>query len=192
MTWQMIHLNDIPPSPWRNGGGVTRELIAWPGADNWRWRMSVAEVAQSGPFSKFEGVQRWFAVLTGAGVRLTMGAQGGEQAHTQELTQTSAPFCFDGEQPVDCTLTDGATQDFNLMLRAGQAKARMARVNGEFSSLLQTPKIIAVYAITTVASLHFENQVLTLQPGTLVWRPCPAGSKFLVKADNALWMEIDA
>lgn len=186
----MIHLNDIPPSPWRNGGGVTRELIAWPGADNWRWRMSVAEVAQSGPFSKFDGVQRWFAVLTGAGVRLTLGAQGSEQAHT--LTQTSAPLCFDGEQPVACTLTDGATQDFNLMLRTGQGKAHMGRVKGDYSCLLKTPKIMAVYAITTVATVHFDNQVLTLQPGTLVWRQGPLGSEFLVKSDNALWMEIDA
>lgn len=72
MSWQIVHLDDVAPRPWRNGGGVTRELVAWPHAQHWIWRMSVAEVAHSGPFSRFEGVQRWFAVLAGAGVRLQM------------------------------------------------------------------------------------------------------------------------
>ena len=69
--WKVINLADVVPTPWKNGGGTTRELIAWPDAEHWVWRMSVAEVAQSGPFSRFEGVQRWFAVLGGAGVALT-------------------------------------------------------------------------------------------------------------------------
>ena len=73
MTWQLIRLSDAVASPWRNGGGVTRELAAWPaGSADWTWRISVAEVATSGPFSRFDGVQRWFAVLGGNGVSLQM------------------------------------------------------------------------------------------------------------------------
>ncbi|MDO8252256.1 MAG: HutD family protein, partial [Rhodoferax sp.] len=75
MNWRLVQLADAVPRPWRNGGGVTRELLAWPQADDWIWRMSVAEVAHSGPFSRFEGVQRWFAVLGGAGVRLSVGGE---------------------------------------------------------------------------------------------------------------------
>lgn len=70
MTWQLISLADVPPSPWKNGGGVTRELAVWPGAADWRWRLSVAEVASDGPFSNFEGVQRWLAVLSGTRLRV--------------------------------------------------------------------------------------------------------------------------
>ena len=29
-------LADVAPQPWRNGGGVTRELLAWPAAGDWR------------------------------------------------------------------------------------------------------------------------------------------------------------
>ncbi|MDW3472061.1 HutD family protein [Escherichia coli] len=36
---------DKPLQPWRNGGGVTRQLLAWPDDENWLlrtvWRMSV-------------------------------------------------------------------------------------------------------------------------------------------------------
>ena len=66
MNWQLIRLDEVPASPWRNGGGVTRELLAWPEAADWCCRLSVAEVTQDGPFSRFDGVQRWFAVLGGA------------------------------------------------------------------------------------------------------------------------------
>ena len=59
-----------PPQPWRNGGGVTRELLAWPDGGDWRVRVSVADIDADGPFSAFPGVERWFAVLEGAGVAL--------------------------------------------------------------------------------------------------------------------------
>jgi environmental stress-induced protein Ves len=36
-------------------------------------RISVAEITRDGPFSAFAGVQRWFAVLEGAGVMLRAG-----------------------------------------------------------------------------------------------------------------------
>ena len=61
--------------PWRNGGGVTRELLAWPDPHDWLLRVSVADIHASGPFSKFPGVDRWFAVLAGGAVSIeTAGA----------------------------------------------------------------------------------------------------------------------
>ena len=40
--WQVVSLDDVEPKPWRNGGGITRELLAWPHASEWRIRISVA------------------------------------------------------------------------------------------------------------------------------------------------------
>ena len=57
MSWRTIHLSDRPATPWRNGGGLTRELVASPEQSDWRWRMSVAEVTASGPFSRFDGMK---------------------------------------------------------------------------------------------------------------------------------------
>lgn len=189
MTWQTISLADVPPSPWKNGGGVTRELVAWPNPQDWVWRMSVAEVASDGPFSRFEGVQRWFAVLGGAGVRLDMGLAAQAQTHT--LTPGSAPLCFAGEEPVQCRLINGATQDFNLMLRRSHASGRMVRIDGEFSEAPQTTKFVAVYAMDNGASLYFDDEVLNLPPDTLAWRRCPAGTRLHVRTEQALWMEIE-
>jgi len=191
MSWQIVRLEDAAPSPWRNGGGVTRELLVWPphaSAQDWVWRMSVAEVEASGPFSRFDGVQRWFAVLGGAGVWLTLDTPVGAQTHA--LTRSSAPLCFDGATPTQCDLLNGPTQDFNLMLRSGQATGRMQRVAGAFTVTTVAPKIIAVYALSTGASVLFEHEVLTIPPHSLAWRAIPAGGQLRIEAAEALCMEI--
>lgn len=187
MSWQQIELLSVAPSAWRNGGGLTRELLTWPNALDWRWRLSVAEVAQSGPFSRFEGVRRWFAVLHGAGVRLNVGGQ------SHVLTPASAPLCFDGALPADCALLDGATQDFNLMLRAGTAGARMRRLAGEMSCVLNAAQTIAVYAIDGKVELRVDAEPLGMRIAaqTLAWRSLPAGTTVRVGGARALWMEMD-
>ena len=60
----MLHrfaLADLSASPWKNGGGSTREIVCRPpgaGMDGFDWRVSVATIARSGPFSVFTGVDR--------------------------------------------------------------------------------------------------------------------------------------
>jgi len=66
----LIRGADLVASPWKNGGGVTREVAAFPeGAalDAFVWRVSVADVAQAGPFSRFAGIDRTLAVDVMAG-----------------------------------------------------------------------------------------------------------------------------
>ena len=72
MTLHTIQTDAARTYPWRNGGGVTRELLTWPplSGDDWAVRVSVATIDKDGPFSAFPGIQRWFAVLDGAGVQL--------------------------------------------------------------------------------------------------------------------------
>ena len=205
MTWRVVKLSDVVPTPWKNGGGTTRELIAWPDSENWVWRMSVAEVAQSGPFSRFDGVQRWFAVLDGAGVVLTHNGK------RQALTVNSAPLCFDGGLPTACELLDGATQDFNLMVRiaadgvassaAGRACAgvRMERVREstpvnisvETDVLSSTIKTIAIYSISTWANVLFNGVETSISPRSLVWRKVSTHDAIRIAAEDALLIEID-
>ncbi len=113
---------DVTPQPWRNGGGRTRELVASPPGADWMLRVSLADIDVDGPFSAFPGVQRWFAVVAGAGVVLTLpGATG-----TRRLTTADEPFAFDGAAAPGCRLIDGPTRDLNLMLRGG-LRGEMAR-----------------------------------------------------------------
>ncbi len=187
MSWRLVHLADVAPARWRNGAGLTRELAAWPAVGDWRWRMSVAEVGQSGPFSRFEGVARWFAVLQGSGVQLDVAGQ------RQRLTASEPPFLFNGAATTNCQLLDGATQDFNLMLRTGHgAGAQMVRVTGSVLLTVAAPKTIAVYAIDAGASVLFNDEPLYLPPATLIWRTVQQDATLRLSAANALWMEIAA
>lgn len=190
MSWQVVRLQDVAATPWRNGGGVTRELAAWPPSGDWSWRMSVAEVDRSGPFSVFEGVERWFAVLEGAGVELDVS---GSQ---HRLTALDAPFFFDGAENTVCTLIDGRTQDFNLMVKQGAAPAsaspasRMRRAIPGFSTSLPATETIAVYALSTGASGTFNGELFTLPPASLAWRHIPETASLTIDAGSALVMEI--
>ena len=83
------------------------------------WRVSVADVAQDGPFSRFPGVDRTLVLLAGNGVRLE-GA-----GDPLDLRTPYEPITFSGEAEVDCVLTDGPVRDFNLMVRRDAAKGEI-------------------------------------------------------------------
>lgn len=183
MTWNIVQLADIPATPWRNGDGVTRELALWPAAGDWAWRMSVADVDQSGPFSKFDGVERWFAVLEGAGVQLDVAGV------PHRVTSADAPLFFDGGAATACELVAGKTRDFNLMVRKGPKPSRMLRVDGRFSETLHAGSTVAVYAHSSAATVLFDEEALQLAPASLAWRVVTASAAVRV-AGQALWMEI--
>ena len=48
----VVQTSSAAPVPWKNGGGVTRELLRLPadGGDDWTLRISVADIAADGPF----------------------------------------------------------------------------------------------------------------------------------------------
>jgi environmental stress-induced protein Ves len=119
----ILDADSVPPQHWKNGGGLTRELLRWPAAapdSDWRLRLSVAEIARDGPFSPFPGVRRWFVVLAGAGVVLSL--PGGERV----LRPGDSPLCFDGAAAPGCRLLAGPTSDLNLMLKGLEGELRAA------------------------------------------------------------------
>ena len=182
--WQVVQLRDVRSTPWRNGGGTTRELLALPSADAWQWRVSVAEVAQDGPFSSFVGVDRWFAVLDGDGACLTV------DGHMHMLSKSDAPLRFDGAAQTHCELLGGATRDFNLMI-TGAISAQMIRVLRRFETTVKTPKVIAAYAHKSRATVQIGTEIYTLPPHSFGWASVIENTAVKVRAGNALFMEID-
>lgn len=72
---RILRASEYKTMPWKNGGGVTVEIaIHPPGAsvDAFDWRVSMATVAQDGPFSSFPGVDRTLAIIEGNGLALAI------------------------------------------------------------------------------------------------------------------------
>ncbi|SMH31582.1 HutD/Ves family protein [Azospirillum agricola] len=113
--------------PWRNGLGLTTEIAVEPleGGDRFLWRVSVADVAASGPFSAFPGYDRLIAVVEGEGMRLTV--DGGTPVERRRMEPA---FAFPGEAAVGCALLGGPIRDFNLMLDRAAAGGSVTMLAG--------------------------------------------------------------
>ncbi len=109
--------------PWKNGMGVTKQITVQPsesGAADFLWRVSVADVNSAAPFSSFPGIDRHIVLLDGAGFTMTLDAERTHALHTPFV-----PFAFAGESAVAVSLIDGATRDFNLMVRRAEASGEV-------------------------------------------------------------------
>jgi environmental stress-induced protein Ves len=98
--------------PWRNGGGITHEAIRVPPTgDAFLWRVSVAQIDSSGPFSDFAGYDRKMVLLQGRGIALEFGS--GERRALRGIGDWVE---FDGAMSTRCELLDGPCVDLNLMV----------------------------------------------------------------------------
>ncbi len=117
---EIIRFAEIRPEPWRNGGGVTRELASHPKAasaqdDAWDWRLSIADVSKAGDFSVFSGMERVLTVIDGELLLLTVDGK-------EQPLEKYRPFRFSGEAPSSATLPTGDIRDLNIIARAGAFK----------------------------------------------------------------------
>jgi environmental stress-induced protein Ves len=111
--------------PWKNGGGTTTEIAVSPdgvGLDDFDWRISMARVETSGPFSSFAGIDRTLSVLEGDGVVLDIAGRPPER-----LTADSAPFAFPGDVRTSAALIGGPITDLNVMTRRGRMAHKVER-----------------------------------------------------------------
>jgi environmental stress-induced protein Ves len=114
------------PMPWRNGGGVTTEIVVGReglASDDPRfvYRVSIADVASDGPFSRFDGYDRHIMLLEGQGMTLDAGPHG-----TIDLRECLRPRSFSGDWDVRGTLVGGPVRDYNVIVDRARASATLA------------------------------------------------------------------
>lgn len=166
---RLIAFDSLTPAPWKNGGGITRQIASFPpGSDigSFDWRLSTAEVAQDGPFSRFEGIDRRLYILDGAGLDLRF-ADG-----TQRLRR-GAHVDFRGEAEVFGALVDGPVSDVNIMVRRARVRMRAEtlRIDGA-QAIAHGWGTAALFvlagevAVTAGVARRFDT-VLSTEAGTL-------------------------
>ncbi|HKD54856.1 MAG TPA: HutD family protein [Steroidobacteraceae bacterium] len=149
---RILRARDRTPVPWKNGGGLTREVAVHPegsGFDDFDWRLSIAEVHAGGPFSSFPGIERQLAVLSG---RLVLSLGGGEPL---TLSPQSPPLRFAGEMPVLAQAPHEAVTDLNLMTRrarcTGLLSCHAARTADSLIASAGATVLIALGPLTLAA-----------------------------------------
>jgi len=126
--------SDYVALPWKNGGGITREILKVPPqGTTFDWRLSLANIDQSGPFSAFDGYHRTLLLVRGAGVELDFGPHG--QTTLRAPGQLAE---FDGSWPTQCTLLDGSSMDLNLMVSQARAQAQTSVLRVSAPELIRT------------------------------------------------------
>jgi environmental stress-induced protein Ves len=127
---KLIPFASLSAAPWKNGGGTTTEIaIGPPGASlhNFDWRISLASIAHSGPFSNFPGIDRTLALVDGPGFILDI-----DGCRHLLLDIDDSTVSFAGEAAASATLDGAGALDFNVMTRRAvcQHKFGRRRVNG--------------------------------------------------------------
>lgn len=148
--------------PWRNGGGVTREIARSPssGADSdFDWRVSIAEVATGGPFSRFPGIDRVLIRIGEAPLALVIA---GRERSLERFEQC----IFDGEAETSANLPGGPTSDLNVMTRRGRvsAEVRVLQLGGEFHTIDADQAQMMVVALDGSAAVHVGGAEIALEP----------------------------
>jgi hypothetical protein len=138
----LLRAGDFRDMPWKNGGGRTLQLAIEPAQANladFDWRVSMATIAQSGPFSAFPGCDRSILVVDGGFVIETAGTR-------LTLDQPLVPHSFNGDAPAECTLLGGPARDFNVIARRSRARAtlRGLRLDGTITHTVASPTTLVV------------------------------------------------
>ena len=137
---KIIRRRSFTATPWKNGGGITHEAIRVPPTgEAFLWRVSVAQIDASGPFSDFAGYDRKMVLLRGRGIALEFGS--GEHCALRSVGDWAE---FDGAMTTRCELLDGPCVDLNLMV------SKSLRTAARIERLSEPTPVAAIHGETTL------------------------------------------
>jgi len=123
--------------PWRNGAGTTTVVAEGPPAEGGpatepAWRISIATIDRSAPFSEFAGVDRLLMPLSPAGLDLVIDGR-------RVRGEAFDVLPFAGESAVEAVDVRGTGLDLNLMTRRGSAAGTLVARHLDGELTLRSP-----------------------------------------------------
>jgi environmental stress-induced protein Ves len=134
---------DLVDIPWKNGGGITRNIAKGTLSDKTVWTISRADVAQNGLFSDFIGMLRVLTVVSGGPMILETPAG----PLNAELWK---PVHFDGGWKIRSRLINGPLTDLNVMFDPQICDGAALIHKGPAKQQITCPKhgIVAVHILS--------------------------------------------
>ena len=161
--------------PWRNGACITREIARAPAqGENFAWRLSLASLQVSGPFSSYAGYERCVALVEGRGFRLHVAG-----ADAQTLAVRGEHALFAGAAAARCELLDGPCTDLSLMVRGPGTIDSVTRldISAEQAVAVPSGKFVALF------ELHGASTCRSLEASTAA---AADGDPFKLQAHDTL------
>lgn len=188
---KILRSADYKTMPWKNGGGVTVEIAVYPqdaSVSAFNWRISMATVAEDGPFSIFPGIDRTLSIVEGNGMTLEIAGN-----DPVPLTIASDPLPFPADVPVDAHLTNGSIVDLNIMTRRASFRHTVQRLTGAHRIDL-SGNTTALLALGTLkistpqgsASLHRFDSLFVESGGSLTADPAKDDEVFFLITFDAV------
>jgi hypothetical protein len=179
----VIKYDELIETPWKNGGGVTREITTAQLEGAFLWRLSMADISKDGGFSDFSGLMRVLTVIKGSSVTLTHDT-GTFKADLWE------PVRFDGALKIHATLSDGPLSDLNLMFDPKRCIGNVETLRGPHQQVLE-PTAQRHHAIHILAGSADFNSDVQLQAGDTLLLTSVSGQLNLGKDAASLLITID-
>jgi|SRR5450631_678965 environmental stress-induced protein Ves len=160
----IVRRSSFKRSPWKNGGGITHEAMRVPATgDPFLWRVSVAQIDSSGPFSDFAGYDRKMVLLQGPGIELIHG-----NGQHRVLRNVGDCVEFAGAIPTHCELLGGPCVDLNLIV--AESLRSTARVERLVDGLIATAdgETTLIFGMESPLSLESDaGETVRLEPWDL-------------------------
>lgn len=166
--------------PWKNGGGVTRELAVYPAdaglqGNAFLWRISLADVERDGPFSSFPGYDRTIMLVSGHGMELNCAGQA-----PARLAVPYQPWQFSGDVTTGCRLLNGPVRDFNVLSARGRIAHHCDVIRGSASEAVWQPD-------TTTLFCHcLQGKLIVKLPDHAEWQLDAEQSLYFQRAPEFL------
>jgi environmental stress-induced protein Ves len=159
---RLIRSADLVRVPWKDGGGTTAEVAVHPpgaGFDDFDWRISMADVAADGPFSRFPGVDRTLVLAEGRDLVLDI------EGDIQVLIRPGDARSFAGEVAAGARLHGGPVRDINVMSRRGRFAHRVGSpATGEPLRSWAAMAVVAIAALAEGVMVTVEGRSFGLAP----------------------------
>jgi environmental stress-induced protein Ves len=146
---KIIKHSDYRLQSWKNGKGVTREILRSPPEGDLNWRLSMADIVEDGPFSNFSGFERTLILLSGEPIELKHN-----DGPTHKLSLLT-PYTFSGDWNTYASIKAPGL-DFNVMIRRGFTQSQVTvqtLLKGELK------KVNAIFFVIS-GELKIKNDIL--------------------------------
>jgi environmental stress-induced protein Ves len=148
---RVIRTAALAPQRWANGRGWTREIHREPvepvagSPEATAWRLSIADIEDTGPFSPFRGMERHLMSAAPVPLRLSIDGVTHDLGYTQVVS-------FAGDSTVATIAVGGRAQALNLMARSG-IRSSLDLLRGDARLPVSAGSVTALVVLDGIVSL---------------------------------------